>query len=339
MTIEKDTHHNGPETHTGRARALSNVALVKYFGKRDLRLNLPAASSVSVALEPLVTTTAVTFAPMFTKDEVVLNDAAAPENFTHRVSGFLDLFRRLSGVPHRARVDTRNAFPTAAGLASSASGFAALTVAAAAALDLSLDEPALSVLARRGSGSAARSIPGGIAVWQAGEREDGSDSYATRIDDGGKMDLRILVGVCDPGPKSVGSTEAMEQTRLTSPYYQRWVACAAADTGTAIRAVETGDLEALGEVTEHSALAMHAAILATRPGIIFWKGPTVEGLHLARRLRKEGLPAYFTCDAGPQPKLLTDGAHEAEVAAALSELPGIVEIIRCRPGGGATVID
>ena len=326
-------------TRTGGARALSNLALVKYFGKRDVALNLPAAPSLSLTLEPLATTTRVSFSAAYPEDEVILNGETAPKKFKARVSRFLDILRELKGIGDRARVDTHNAFPTAAGLASSASGFAALTVAATAALELEMDEPALSALARRGSGSAARSVPGGISVWRTGDRDDGSDSFAATIGGPDDFDLRVVIGVCDPGPKPVGSTEAMEQTRLTSPYYRSWLDCATADVEEATAAVARRDVDALGMVTERSALSMHAAALAARPGIVFWKGPTIEGLHLARRLRRQGVQAYFTCDAGPQPKLLCTREHDSEAADALASLPGIVEVIRCRLGGGARVID
>lgn len=322
----------------GRAEALANLALVKYFGKRDIELNLPAAPSLSISLEPLLTKTAVRFDPQLSEDIVHLNKERAKPAFEARVSRFLDLMRQKAGTTMRATVETANCFPTAAGLASSASGFAALTLAAADALGLCLCERELSATARRGSGSAARSVPGGVAVWQAGEKPDGSDSFAYRIADPEELDLCVAVGVTDPGPKSIGSTEAMEHTRYTSPYYESWIETVHRHMKAATDAVKNKDLEQLGEISEHSALAMHAAALAADPGILFWKGATAEGLHLVRRLRKKGLFAYFTCDAGPQPKVLCSSADEPAVAKALAELPGVTKVIRCRLGGGARVL-
>ncbi len=324
---------------TARARALANLALVKYFGKRDLANNLPAAGSLSLTLEPLATTTGIEFSSRFKKDEILLNGTPASGPFTDRVSCFLDIVRSMASSKEHARVATENAFPTAAGLASSASGFAALAVAATRALDLTLTSDELSALARRGSGSAARSIPGGIAVWQAGELPDGTDSFARSIAEPEAWDLRVVVGVTDPGPKAIGSTHAMEQTRLTSPYYDNWIASARTDLEDAIRAVHQRDFSLLGEITERSALAMHAAALAARPGIVFWNGATVDAFHCIRNLRRDGAKVYFTCDAGPQPKALCTTDSEDIVAAALINLPGITKIIRCRLGAGTCLMD
>lgn len=321
-----------------RARALSNLALVKYFGKRDTELNLPSNGSLSLALEPLATTTAVTLLPGADADAVLLDGAPAPVSFAARASRFLDIVREMSGKDHRAVVETRNDFPTGAGLASSASGFAALALAAAGAFDLALEGPALSALARRGSGSAARSIPGGIAVWRAGKRPDGTDSFAEQIAGPEALDLRVVVAVADPREKAVGSTEAMERTRETSPYFSAWTAAAEADLAAAVDAVARRDLERLGEITEANALAMHAAALAARPGIAFWNGVTIEALHLVQRLRASGVRVYFSCDAGPQPKALCATSDVDAVIEALSSLAGIERIIPCRIGGPAEVM-
>ena len=321
-----------------RARALANVALVKYFGKRDLALNLPAAGSLSLALEPLSTTTAVELDGSLADDVVTLDGEAADQRFAARVSGFLDLLREIAGTTDRARVETSNSFPTAAGLASSASGFAALAVAGSAALDVDLGEGELSALARRGSGSAARSIPGGVALWRAGSRADGTDSYARRVADPGDIDLRMVIGVADAGPKPIGSTAAMELTRETSPYYRAWIDSVDQDLPAAVSAIEARDLPRLGEIAERNALRMHATALAADPGIVFWSSTTIEALHLVRRLRGQGLGVWFTCDAGPQPKVLCGSGDEAAAARALGELPGIERVIRCELGGGAELL-
>lgn len=321
------------------ARALANLALVKYFGKRDLALNLPATGSLSLTLEPLSTVTKVSFSPDFERDEVILDKAPADERFQRRISRFLDIVRSLAKTRLFAHVVTHNDFPTAAGLASSASGFAALALAATRALHLELDPCELSTLARRGSGSAARSIAGGIAVWHAGALADGSDSYADSIAEPEEWDLRVVVGVTDVGPKAMGSTEAMESTRLTSPYYQSWIAATHNDLEQAIEAVHKRDFSRLGEITEQSALSMHAAALAARPGIAFWNGATVDALHAVRRLRNKGHSVYFTCDAGPQPKVLCQKNDEEKVVQTLEALPGIRAILRCHLGKGAAIVN
>lgn len=320
------------------SRAPANVALVKYFGKRDVDLNLPAAGSLSLTLAPLETTTEVHTDPSLAADEIFMDGEVADPSFSKRVSGFLDLVREMAGARTHARVRTENNFPTAAGLASSASGFAALAVAGAEAYGLSLDESGLSALARRGSGSAARSIPGGIVVWEKGKQRDGLDSAARSIAGPEDWDLRLIAGVTDPGPKRIGSTEAMEHTRKTSPYYAAWIESTMVDLAEAIAAVNDRDLEKLGEITERSALSMHGAALAARPAIFFWNGVTMEALHLVRELRTKGLQAWFTCDAGAQPKILCSPRDEISIVDALSQLPGITDIIRCKLTSGTRII-
>lgn len=332
------TETSGMVSGRAVARALANVALVKYFGKRDATLNLPAAGSLSIALEPLETVTSVEFHEGLEADVVVLAGAAAPEAFAARVGRFLDLVGELAGRRRYARVETTNSFPTGAGLASSASGFAALALAATSALGIELDMPALSILARRGSGSAARSVPGGLALWQAGTAADGSDSFARRLVEPEDWDLSLVAGVVDPGPKEVGSTEGMEHVRRTSPYYDGWVRTASADLEAAVQAVAARDLERLGEIAEGNALAMHAAALAARPALAYLEGPTLEALRLARDLRARGVGAWWTCDAGPQPKLLCSSTDEPAAARSLGEIPGIREVLRCRPGAGAGLL-
>ncbi|MBN2341515.1 MAG: diphosphomevalonate decarboxylase [Deltaproteobacteria bacterium] len=316
------------------AVAHANVALVKYFGKRDVRLNLPAAPSLSLTLKPLQTTTKL----MFSNDKadvVIANGVAADEKFAGRICSFLHLFRQQSGNSQFLTVHTENNFPTAAGLASSAAGFAALTVGAARLFGLSLSESELSAWARRGSGSASRSVCGGIVHWQRGGSADGSDSFARSILPAGEWDLRILVGVTTRAPKEIGSTSAMEHTRTTSPYYRAWIDSATAAVDEAIEAVSKKDFERLGEVTEHSALSMHASLMAAQPPIVFLKGATIDVFHLTRTLRKEGIQAYFTCDAGPQPKILCQGKDANAVEARLRACSGVVDVIHCSLGEGA----
>lgn len=319
-----------------RAVANANVALVKYFGKRNIPLNLPAAPSLSLTLKPLQTTTTLAFSE-HKSDEIFLGSTPADEKFSARISKFLNLFREQSGVLQAVRVSTENNFPTAAGLASSASGFAALTMGATKLFNLSLSEPELSALARRGSGSASRSICGGIVKWQKGENADGTDSFAHSIAPPEHWDLRILVGVTTQSPKEIGSTEAMERTRITSAYYSPWIDSTHIAVAEAMSAVKTKDFEKLGDITEHSALSMHAALMGARPPIVFLKGATLDVFHFSRALRKEGIGAYFTCDAGPQPKILCQGNDASVIEKRLLHFPGIQKVIHCSLAHGASV--
>lgn len=318
------------------ARACANIALVKYWGKRDAALNLPAAGSLSLTLAGLVTETTVAFDPSLESDELVLDGAPAAAD---RITPFLDLVREAAQVTAHARVRTRNDFPTASGLASSASGFAALALAATRAAGLPLDARALSILARRGSGSAARSIFGGFARMYAGTRDDGSDAFATPIESPLADRVRMVIAIVGGGaPKTHGSRDAMDHTAATSPFYAAWVALVPHDLEAAEAAIERGDLQALGEITEANALAMHASAIAARPAVVYWQPPTLAALAAVRELRARGHAAWATMDAGPHVKVLTTAGDAEAVARALATVPGVTDTIISTAGGPATVI-
>lgn len=316
------------------ARANTNIALIKYWGKRDAALNLPAVGSLSLTLEGLSTRTTVTFDGKLAADALVLNGADADAKATGRVSKFLDLVRAGAGIRERARVESTNDFPTAAGLASSASAFAALAVAATHAAGLKLSDRELSILARRGSGSAARSIFGGFVEMHRGTRADGEDSFAEPIVT--DWDVRLVIAATTQGPKATLSTDGMRHTAETSPYYEAWTKMSERDLTTAREAIARRDLEALGEVTEASCLSMHASAMAARPAVVYFIGATIEGYRIIQDLRRAGVPAWFTCDAGPHVKALTNAANAAKVEAALAKL-GKTWI--CRPGPRAEVLE
>lgn len=320
---------------SARARARANIALVKYWGKRDARLNLPAAGSLSLTLAELVTDTAVTFDAGLETDDVRLGGAPAPPDTRARVSRFLDLVRARADLAAPARVDTENHFPTASGLASSASGFAALAAAATRAAGLEIDDRALSALARRGSGSAARSIFGGFARMRPGMSPGGEDAAAEPVTGAGDWPVRMVIAIVGGGaPKPLTSRDAMDHCAATSPLYRGWLASVPGDLAAAEAAIASRDLEALGEVTERSALAMHAAAMASRPGVVYFAPATIACLHEVRALRARGTPAYATADAGPHVKALTDRDHASAVARALAEVPGVTEVATSAPGAG-----
>ncbi len=327
------------------ARSCANIALVKYWGKRDAELNLPAAGSLSLTLGSLVTETTVTFDEALAADAMTLDGEPVSEAVLAKTSRWLDLVRQLaserggSNSATFARIDSVNHFPTASGLASSASGFAALAVAAtrAAGLELSLRE--LSILARRGSGSAARSIFGGFARMHAGAAADGSDSYAEPLAATGLGEARMLIAVVGAGAvKEHSSRDAMDHTAQTSPYYAAWLAQVPLDLVTAERALRIGDLAALGEVAEANALAMHASGIAARPGILYWQPATLGLLAKVRELRRAGVPAWATMDAGPHVKVLTDAAHAAQLTVELAAVPGCSRVLRSEAGPGAALV-
>ncbi|MBV8063262.1 MAG: diphosphomevalonate decarboxylase [Nevskia sp.] len=323
--------------HCAAAQAQPNIALVKYWGKRDAALNLPVVGSISITLDALWTRTRVAFEPGLAQDEVSLNGRAdAAEG--KRVSLCLDLLRQRSGVNWRARVDSRNNFPTAAGLASSASGFAALIHAGDAALQLGLSDAEKSVLARRCSGSAARSIFGGYVEWAHGQLADGTDSVATPLLDATAWPLRVAVAITSTAAKEVGSSEGMRRTAQTSPYQQAWIDTQEADLAVARAAILKRDFAALAGISEHSCLKMHALALAAQPGLLYWNGASVECMRRVRALRGQGVPVFFTVDAGPQVKAVCTPEAIGQVVAALREVPGVLNVVETGLGAGSRVI-
>lgn len=320
------------------ARACANIALVKYWGKRDALQNLPAAGSLSLTLAALVTETTVQFDEALADDELILDGAAAPPGETRRIAAFLDLVRAQAGIPIHARVTSRNEFPTASGLASSASGFAALAVAATRAAGLSPTARELSILARRGSGSAARSIFGGFVRMHAGAASE--DAYAEPIaaHPGLAERVRVVIAVVGGGaPKSHGSRDAMDHTAATSPLYRAWLELVPRDLADAAEALAGGDLERLGALTEANALAMHASAIAARPAIVYWRPATLAVLEKVRGLRGCGVAAWATMDAGPHVKVLTTADDASTIAMQLRDLDGVTAVTISAPGAGAHV--
>ena len=321
------------------ALAHPNIALVKYWGKRDEALNLPVAGSLSLTLAGLETRTTVAFSDELEEDQVWLDGRLLEEGRARaRMVEFLDLIRIPAGLKHRARIDTENDFPTAAGLASSASGFAALALAATAAAGVSLRREELSVLARRGSGSAARSLFGGFAEMKAGVRPDGTDAHAVQVAEEEHWDLRALIALTAKGAKEVGSTEGMRRTQETSPLFQPWADTVDDDIAQAKEAILTRDFEWLAQVAERSCLRMHATAIGADPGILYWNPTTVAVIHAVRRARKEGVPLFLTIDAGPHVKVFTLPEAQNQVEQLLGEIPGVQALVRARPGGAARLI-
>ena len=320
------------------ARANSNIALIKYWGKRDTRLNLPAVGSISITMEGLHTTTSVQFNPEWTTDRVELNRAPADENTRERVSRFLDIIRNHAQIKDRARVTSANNFPTAAGLASSASAFAALAAAAASAAGLTVSPARLSEWARRGSGSAARSVFGGFVEMHKGRQADGSDAVAQPLAAADFWDVRILIAITSEQAKQTGSTGGMQQSKTSSVYYPAWVQTAEEDLSAMRSALLHKEFTRVGELSEYSCLKMHALALSGRPGLLYWNGATMEVMHAVRALRRQGTEAYFTIDAGPQVKVLCLPETQDVVEQTLRQIPGVLRVITTRPGGGVRLL-
>ena len=315
------------------ARARSNIALVKYWGKAPGTLNVPAVGSISITLDALWSDTEIVFDPASAADELVLDGEHRPDQLA-RISACLDILRDIAGTGARAAVVSRNNFPTGAGLASSASGFAALVSAAARALGLELSPRELSIVARQGSGSAARSIFGGFVEMHAGSAAEGCDSYAEPLLPAAEWPLEVVVAVTASGEKEVASGSGMMRCAQSSPFYAAWLETHPADMALCRESIRSRDFEVLAEIAEASCLKMHAAAMAARPALIYWNGVTVECIGRIRQLRKSGVPVFFTVDAGPQVKAVCAPGARGAVREALAELPGVVRIIESSLGPG-----
>jgi diphosphomevalonate decarboxylase len=252
-----------------------------------------------------------------------------------RVTAHLDRVRALAGTELQARVVSRSNFPTGAGLASSASAFAALTLAATAALGLTLAEDGLSALARLGSGSACRSVPPGFVEWAVGESHE--TSFARSIAPPGHWPLCDCIAIVSAAHKSVGSAEGKARA-LSSPLYRDRVEGAAARVSTCRTAILTHDLPALGQAMETDTVMMHAVALTSRPPIYYWTPATLRVIRAVVAWRAGGLPAHYTVDAGPNVHCLCEEAHAAELARRLEALPGVQQVRIARPGGGARLV-
>lgn len=325
----------------GAAKACANIALAKYWGKSDEGLNLPAVPSVSVTLDALVTETVVERDASLAADEVVIDGARQEGSPARKVTALLDLVRAAAGVdgndPRRfARVVSQNHFPAASGLASSASGFAALTAAGARAYEAPLSTEQMSSLARRGSASAARSLYGGFVELPAGV--PGDDALCARmLHPSDWWDVRVVIALVTRAPKAIASRDGMRETARTSPYWQAWLACAPGYAHAVKEGIARRDLEAVGATMEASTFAMHASAWAAVPAVRYIRGVTLDVLDRVEGLRRDGVGAWATMDAGPHVKVLCAGADADRVAAVLREAPNVIDVRIARPGEGVRV--
>jgi diphosphomevalonate decarboxylase len=322
----------------GAALAHSNIAFSKYWGKRLYAGNYPASPSLSMTLDALTTKTRVTFDPALASDRFVLEGKPVTGGPLARVTDLLDRLRQETGTREFAEVVSTSDFPAAAGLASSASGFAALALAAVTALRLDWDVAKVSDLARRSSASAARSLYGGFVELPAGPPEETRDALPARpLAPPEHVDWRLVVAVAGEGAKAVGSTTGMDDTRRKSPYYAGWLDLAPRLHEDLKAALAAGDLQRFGERTEESAFAMHASAMGAQ--VIYFSGVTLGVLAKVRELRKNGTAAFATMDAGPHVKVLCAAADAEGILASLRSIPGVTRTLVARPAEGARVLD
>lgn len=318
---------------TSFAKAYTNIALIKYWGKKDQQLLLPQNSSISLTLDAFYTETFVTFTKNNSVDTFTLNGQLQNAEKSQKVFQFLDYARSLAQTNWYANVSSTNFVPTAAGLASSASGMAALAGAVSLELDLPTDAISLSRLARHGSGSATRSIYGGFAEWQMGH--DDATSYAISLkEDVSAFDLAMVFILVDSGEKKISSRVGMQRTVATSAYYPGWLATINDDLAQARLAIAENNFTNLGTVMEANALKMHASMMAAVPPFTYWMPDSLKAMQLITGLRAQGLPVYFTMDAGPNVKALVERANLKPFLAELEKAFPKEKIVVAFPGKG-----
>ncbi len=325
-----------PELMTATAIAHPNIAFIKYWGNRDDALRLPCNSSLSSNLAGLETRTTVLFDPSFTKDRFVLEGRAQEGASLKRVADFLDLVRNLARHDIYAQVDSANNFPAGAGIASSASAFAALALAASTAIGLKLSESQLSRIARRGSGSASRSIPDGFVQWQAGEGD--ADSFAYSIAPADHWDLVDLICVLDSGHKTVGST-AGHTLAHTSPLHALRQERVAERVELCRKAILERDFALFADVVEEDSEFMHAVMRTSTPPLVYWLPETEIILWQVKQWRKAGHALCCTVDAGPNVHVLTLKNEVDWALQELGKLPGVKQIYQAGVGQGARLVD
>ncbi len=320
---------------TATAIAHPNIAFIKYWGNRDNELRLPQNGSISMNLGSLHTRTTVTFDDALHADSLTVNGANSGEAATARVSRFLDIIRALANQRneiHFASVESHNNFPMGAGIASSAAAFAALALAGSAAAGLNLSESELSRLARRGSGSASRSIPGGFCEWLMGE--DDETSLAISIAPAAHWPLTDFIAVLSTEHKKVGSS-AGHPLAGTSPFQAARTASVPERLLICRNAILKRDFSALAEVSERDSTLMHAVMMTQEPPLFYWEPASLNLIKKVAAWRADGLPCFTTLDAGPNVHVLCPETAADAVESRLRTLPGITDLIRSGPGGPA----
>lgn len=319
---------------TSTALAHPNIAFIKYWGNRDNELRLPVNGSISMNLDGLFTNTTVSFTST-KQDSLSINNSEVKSKGLDRVSYILDIVREMAKINEKAEVTSENNFPAGAGIASSAAAFAALALSASKAAGLDLSESELSKLARRGSGSASRSIPTGFVEWQMGGSEE--DSYAFSIAEPNHWNLVDCIAVVSSAHKKTGSTEG-HAIAGTSPLQNARVEDAPRRLEICRNAILNKDFEAFANIIEHDSDVMHAVMMTSNPPLIYWQAATVEIFHQVREWRANGMAAAYTVDAGANVHVICLSEQAEAVRKRLSELPGVSEVLVAKVGGPARII-
>jgi len=322
-------------THTATAQASPNIAFIKYWGNRDNTLRLPMNGSISMNLDGLYTRTTVSFQPSLPFDELIINGHEVMGAGLERVSYILDIVRGMANIHERAEIISENNFPSGAGIASSASAFAALALAGSKAAGLNLSEQELSRLARRGSGSASRSIPGGFVEWQAGTSDE--DSLAFSIAPPEHWKLADCIAIVSTSHKKTGSTEG-HYIASTSPLQAARVADTPRRLDLCRNAILNRDFDAFASIVELDSDIMHAVMMTSTPALHYWKPASLHIMQSVRQWRGEGMQACYTVDAGANVHVICPEAEAHSVAQHLRKINGVENVLVAHAGGAAQII-
>lgn len=321
------------------AIAHPNIALAKYWGKRNAELNIPAMDSLSITLDTLTTITTMSLDQDLKRDEFILNNKTTSEEERTKISKFLDLFRKNSKIKSYSHIVSVNNFPTSAGLASSASGFAALATAANKLYNTNYDTQHLSTIARQGSGSAARSLFGGYVWMHSGQSKDGSDSFAEQIAGDDFFPLTIFVMVTSKHQKEVSSRTGMQISATTSPFYKAWLDTINNDITVLKSAILNKDFDTMAEISMESCIKMHSVMMTSRPSLFYWNRDTYSIIEFVRNLHFLKYPIFFTIDAGPQVKIITLPDESEKILKKIKDLNNILKLYVINLGSGATILE
>lgn len=317
------------------AQAPVNIALIKYWGKKDEKLRLPANDSLSFNVSAAFSVTSVEYDASLIEDVVMIDGQVLQGDSKLRLTKHVDRIREIAQLKTRARVESHNNFPKGSGIASSASGFAALTLAAAVAADLKLTEKDLSILARIGSGSACRSIPDGWVRWHQGNSSE--TSYAESLYPADYWQICDLVAVVGSAEKKISSSEGHGLVE-SSPFYQPRLKDLPAKTQQIITAIDTKDFTLMGQILEAEAINMHAVMMTSVPPLLYWNPTTLRVMHEIISWREAGLEVYFTIDAGPNVHVICQGNDAAKIEKKLLEITGVEKVIVNQVANGAHIL-
>jgi len=317
------------------AKAPANIAFIKYWGKKDEKLRLPMNNSISMNLSEVYTTTSVEFSKNLKSDTLKIDGKVPEDKEKERVVKHLNLIRSLAKTDLKARVESRNNFPKGTGLASSASGFAALTLAASGAAGLNLSEKELSIIARLGSGSACRSLPDGFAEWKAGDSSE--TSYAYSLYPPNYWDICDVIAIVGEASKKVSSTEGHVLAE-SSPFFRARISGMPKKVNEIKKALKEKDFTRFGEILEEEAVNMHAVMMTSKPALYYWLPETLITIISIIKWRDEGLESYFTIDAGPNVHVICQAKYAPRIKRRLVKLNGVKRVIINKPSTGARLI-